>query len=47
MSVAGRERDVPGLKALFNRFADNVLGTTEPYHPGKASHQGAGSAPTG
>ena len=47
MSVAGRLRDVPGLKALFNRFADNVLGTTDPYHPGKASHQGAGSAPNG
>jgi hypothetical protein len=35
MSVAGREQDVPGLKALFNRFADNVTGTTEPYHPKK------------
>jgi hypothetical protein len=33
MSVAGRSRDVPGLKALFNRFADNVMGTTEAYHP--------------
>lgn len=47
MSVAGRERDVPGLKALFNRFADNVLGTNEPYHPGRAPQQGAESAPTG
>ena len=35
MSVAGRKQDVPGLKALFNRFADNVLGTNEPYQPPK------------
>jgi hypothetical protein len=35
MSVAGRKQDVPGLKALFNRFADNVTGSTEPYHPPK------------
>jgi hypothetical protein len=35
MSVAGRKEDVPGLKALFNRFADNVLGTGEPYRPPK------------
>jgi hypothetical protein len=35
MSVAGRQEDVPGLKALFNRFADNALGTSEPYHPPK------------
>jgi hypothetical protein len=35
MSVAGRERDIPGLKALFNRFADNATGTSEPYHPPK------------
>jgi len=27
MSVAGRKRDVPGLKALFDRFADNAIGT--------------------
>jgi hypothetical protein len=27
MSVAGRKSDVPGLKALFNRFADNASGT--------------------
>jgi hypothetical protein len=40
MSVAGRQQDVPGLKALFNRFADNVIGTTEPYHPPKRSPQG-------
>lgn len=33
MSVAGRKQDVPGLKALFNRFADNALGTSAPYHP--------------
>jgi len=41
MSVAGRKRDVPGLEALFNRFADNVIGTTEPYHPPK-KQQGIG-----
>jgi len=35
MSVAGRKRDVPGLKALFNRFADNVIGSTDPYRPPK------------
>lgn len=35
MSVAGRQQDVPGLKALFIRFADNVIGTSEPYHPPK------------
>ena len=33
MSVAGRARDVPGLRALFHRFADNVVGTAEPYRP--------------
>jgi hypothetical protein len=27
MSVAGRSVDVPGLKALFNRFADDVVGS--------------------
>jgi hypothetical protein len=27
MSVAGRKSDVPGLKALFNRFADNASGS--------------------
>jgi hypothetical protein len=27
MSVAGRQTDVPGLEALFNRFADNVSGS--------------------
>jgi hypothetical protein len=26
MSVSGRQADVPGLRALFNRFADNVSG---------------------
>jgi hypothetical protein len=30
MSVAGRQTDVPGLEALFNRFADNVNGTAPP-----------------
>jgi hypothetical protein len=28
MSVAGRKSDVPGLKALFNRFADNASGSS-------------------
>jgi hypothetical protein len=27
MSVSGRARDVPGLKNLFDRFADNVEGS--------------------
>jgi hypothetical protein len=40
MSVAGRTEDVPGLKALFNRFALIVNGTTEPYHPPKAPGSG-------
>jgi hypothetical protein len=39
MSVAGRKQDVPGLKALFNRFADNVIGTSEPYHPPHEQHK--------
>lgn len=30
MSVAGRSTDVPGLEALFQRFADNVNGTLPP-----------------
>lgn len=30
VSVAGRRRDVPGLKALLNRFADDVTGTRAP-----------------
>jgi hypothetical protein len=49
MSVAGRAVDRPGLKALFNRFADNVLGSTDPYQPpkhqkdkGQAQNQGQG-----
>jgi hypothetical protein len=41
MSVAGREVDVPGLKALFRRFADNATGTTEPYHPGRPGQRPA------
>jgi hypothetical protein len=32
MSVAGRQIDVPGLEALFNRFADNALGTQPAGH---------------
>jgi hypothetical protein len=42
MSVAGRKQDVPGLKALFNRFADNVIGTDEPYHPPQKQKQSKG-----
>jgi hypothetical protein len=43
MSVAGRKRDVKGLKNLFDRFADNVIGTTEPYQPPTAKKSnGAG-----
>jgi len=42
MSVAGRKQDVPGLKALFDRFADNVIGTSEPYHPPKQKTQKGG-----
>ncbi len=30
MSVSGRAVDVPGLKALFDRFADNTVGTPAP-----------------
>jgi hypothetical protein len=30
MSVSGRAVDVPGLKALFNRFADNTTGMPPP-----------------
>jgi len=33
MSVAGRARDVRGLKALFNRFADNLVGSSTPFRP--------------
>lgn len=35
MSVAGRQRDVPGLKALMNRFADDVVGSLPPVHEQK------------
>jgi len=35
MSVSGRKEDVAGLKALFNRFADNVMGTEPPAPPEK------------
>jgi hypothetical protein len=44
MSVSGRQRDVPGLKALFNRFADNVTGSPPPQGPsGSASPSGSGT----
>lgn len=36
MSVAGRKVDRPGLRALFNRFADNVIGTNQPLKPPKS-----------
>ncbi len=41
MSVSGREVDVPGLKALFNRFADNLMGSL-PEPSGKSSTKGKG-----
>jgi hypothetical protein len=43
MSVSGRESDVRGLKALFDRFADNVMGSVpEPTKktPAKGNGQG-------
>jgi hypothetical protein len=44
MSVSGREQDVPGLKWLFDRFADNVTGSLPPHPPKKQqSQQGDGS----
>jgi hypothetical protein len=39
MSVSGRERDIPGLKWLFNRFADNVTGSVPPTPPKKQKSQ--------
>jgi hypothetical protein len=33
VSVAGRERDAPGLRNLLNRFADNVTGVVTPKKP--------------
>jgi hypothetical protein len=36
MSVSGREKDVAGLKALFDRFADNAMGTEPPPPPKKS-----------
>jgi hypothetical protein len=39
MSVSGRQRDVPGLKALFDRFADNVTGTLPQKKSGEKKHQ--------
>jgi hypothetical protein len=44
MSVSGRQQDVPGLKALFNRFADNVSGSL-PKSPEKAPKSPASSGP--
>jgi hypothetical protein len=45
MSVAGRKRDVSGLKALFNRFADNVSGSDTPYHPPTRHPASTGGTP--
>jgi hypothetical protein len=43
MSVSGREVDVPGLKALFDRFADNVVGSVpEPSKKAPAKGKGQG-----
>lgn len=39
VSVAGRQRDVPGLKALLNRFADDVIGT-------RVTHRTASTRPS-
>jgi hypothetical protein len=33
VSVAGRERDAPGLRNLIHRFADNVAGAVTPRKP--------------
>jgi hypothetical protein len=41
MSVSGRQRDVPGLKALFDRFADNATGTP-PADAGKKPKKATG-----
>ena len=38
MSVSGRKVDVPGLKALFSRFADNAVGTPPPPPPPAGKH---------
>jgi hypothetical protein len=35
MSVSGRQRDAPGLRALLNRFADDVVGSPPPTHAPK------------
>jgi hypothetical protein len=39
MSVSGREEDVAGLKALFNRFADNLTGSLPPAAPKHGNKQ--------
>ncbi len=33
VSVAGRKRDAPGLRAMLHRFADNLTGVVTPRHP--------------
>jgi hypothetical protein len=43
MSVSGRQRDVPGLKALFDRFADNVTGSMPPSGQGGPGSPGTTS----
>ena len=40
MSVSGRERDIAGLKAMFDRFADNVAGSLPPPPEKKQKSQG-------
>jgi hypothetical protein len=45
MSVSGRARDVPGLKAMFNRFADNVSGSL-PKAPLTSSPTASPASPT-
>jgi len=44
MSVAGRQRDVPGLKAMFDRFADNVSGSLPGTQRSEQPAQPQGSA---
>ncbi len=42
MSVSGRKVDVAGLKALFDRFADNVMGSLPPPPEKQTKGQGKG-----
>lgn len=46
VSVAGRRRDVPGLKALLTRFTDDAFGTHPPSPPSSPTTSPPTSAPT-